>query len=145
MKRQSQQGNCLFRFIMHKILFSVLMNVICIFCLFGQNKHSTETLYPSYKGLIMAGYQGWFRAEGDGSSATHYAFGNSTQSSIDVWPDISEYEKTYNTPFKLKNGQTAKFFSSLDKSTVDLHFKWMQQYGVDGVFMQRFFNVTKLS
>ena len=24
-------------------------------------KHSQETSYPSYKGLIMAGYQGWFR------------------------------------------------------------------------------------
>ncbi|HZW69500.1 MAG TPA: hypothetical protein VFF57_01445 [Hanamia sp.] len=55
----------------------------------------------------------------------------------------SEYEKTYATPFKLKNGQTVKFFSSYDKSTIDLHFKWMQQYGIDGVFMQRFFDVTK--
>src|SRR5450432_2291590 len=109
----------------------------------AQTKHSAETLYPSYKGLIMAGYQGWFRAKGDGSSASHYAFGNPQQSSIDVWPDVSEYEKTYATPFKFKNGQTAKFFSSYDKSTIDLHFKWMQQYGIDGVFMQRFFNVTQ--
>ena len=109
----------------------------------AQTKHSAETLYPSYKGLIMAGYQGWFRAKGDGSSATHYAFGNPQQSSIDVWPDVSEYEKTHATPFKLKNGETAKFFSSYDKSTIDLHFKWMQQYGIDGVFMQRFFDVTK--
>lgn len=29
-------------------------------------------------------------------------------------------------------------FSSYDESTVDLHFKWMKQYGLDGVFMQRF-------
>ncbi|RYD84864.1 MAG: xylosidase, partial [Sphingobacteriales bacterium] len=45
--------------------------------------------------------------------------------------------------FKLSNGQPAKFFSSHDKSTVDLHFKWMQQYGIDGVFMQRFFGNAK--
>ncbi|WP_202909247.1 glycoside hydrolase family 71/99-like protein [Chitinophaga rupis] len=91
----------------------------------------------------MAGYQGWFRAAGDGSAARRYAYGSEERSGIDAWPDVSEYEKTYETPFVLKDGSKARFFSSLDKSTVDLHFKWMQQYGVDGVFMQRFFNVTR--
>ncbi|MDB5127349.1 MAG: xylosidase, partial [Mucilaginibacter sp.] len=80
----------------------------------------------------MAGYQGWFRAAGDGTGTTRFAYGNEDRSGIDMWPDVSEYEKTYETPFKLQNGQTAKFFSSADKSTIDLHFKWMQQYGVDG-------------
>ncbi|AYL99258.1 xylosidase [Mucilaginibacter celer] len=106
----------------------------------AQTKHAKTTLFPSYKGLIMAGYQGWFRAEGDGSGANHFAYGNEQRSGIDMWPDVSEYAKTYPTPFKLADGQPAKFFSSVDKSTADLHFKWMQQYGVDGVFMQRFFN-----
>ena len=91
----------------------------------------------------MAGYQGWFRAAGDGSAARRYAYGSEERSGIDAWPDVSEYEKTYETPFVLKDGSKARFFSSLDKSTVGLHFKWMQQYGVDGVFMQRFFNVTR--
>jgi hypothetical protein len=110
---------------------------------YGQNKHSKTTLYPNYKGLIMAGYQGWFRAAGDGSNSKNFAYGDESQSRIDMWPDVAEYEKTYDTPFKLANGQPAKFFSSNDKSTVDLHFKWMQQYGVDGVFVQRFFGNTK--
>jgi hypothetical protein len=122
-----------------KITFSGILLLFAAIA-FGQNKHSTETLYPTYKGLIMAGYQGWFRAEGDGSQSTRYVYGNENHSGIDVWPDVSEYEKTYPTPFKLPNGDQARFFSSVDKSTVDLHFKWMQQYGVDGVFMQRFFN-----
>lgn len=109
----------------------------------GQIKHSEQTLYPNYKGLIMAGYQGWFRAAGDGSGANHFAYGDEKRSGIDMWPDISEYEKTYPTPWKLANGETARFFSSYDKSTIDLHFKWMQDYGVDGVFMQRFFGNAK--
>jgi hypothetical protein len=109
----------------------------------GQPRHNQATMYPTYHGLIMAGYQGWFRAEGDGSGASHFAYGNPEHSGIDAWPDISEYAKTYETPFLLAGGAHARFFSSVDASTVDLHFKWMQQYGVDGVFMQRFFGSTK--
>ena len=103
----------------------------------GQNKHSTHTLYPSYTGLIMAGYQGWFRVD-DGQ-----IFPDETRVRIDMWPDVSEYEKTYPTGLKLADGSTARFFNSADKSTIDLHFKWMKDYGVDGVFMQRFFGRTR--
>ena len=106
-------------------------------------RHSPTTLYPTYNGLVMAGYQGWFRAAGDGSSAGRYAYGDPDHSGIDLWPDVSEYEKTYETPFTLADGKRARFFSSLDQSTTDLHFKWMQQYGIDGVFMQRFFGETR--
>ncbi|MBO9154526.1 glycoside hydrolase family 71/99-like protein [Chitinophaga sp. GCM10012297] len=106
----------------------------------GQRKHSKQTSYPAYNGLIMAGYQGWFRAEGDGTNARRFAYGNEERSGIDLWPDVSEYAKTYATPWKLANGENARFFSSYDKSTVDLHFKWMEEYNVDGVFMQRFFS-----
>jgi hypothetical protein len=102
------------------------------------NKHSANTKYPSYKGLIMAGYQGWFRPSKDGSM-----YPDEKQVRIDMWPDVSEYEKTYPTGLKLADGSTAKFFSSNDKSTVDLHFKWMKQYGLDGVFMQRFFSAAR--
>ena len=105
----------------------------------AQRKHSKQTSYPAYSGLIMAGYQGWFRAEGDGSNARRFAYGNEERSGIDMWPDVSEYARTYATPWKLANGENARFFSSYDKSTVDLHFKWMEEYNVDGVFMQRFF------
>jgi len=110
------------------------------FAAVAQTKHSDQTAYPSYKGLVMAGYQGWFRAEGDGSGAKGYSYGNEDRTGIDMWPDVSEYKKTYPTPFKLPNGAPARFFSSYDQSTVDLHFKWMHDYGVDGVFMQRFFS-----
>lgn len=114
----------------------------------AQSKHGKTTKYPSYKGLVMAGYQGWFRAEGDGSGSGwgHYGkagkfdFENNT---IDFWPDVSDYEKTYKTGFISPNGKPAEVFSSADKSTTELHFKWMKEYGVDGVFMQRFFGVAR--
>ncbi len=111
---------------------------------YGQTKHAEETLYPSYKGLVMAGYQGWFRAPQDGTNQGygHYGIGkkfDEQNCTIDAWPDVSEYEKTYETPFILADGTKARVFSSVDKSTTDLHFKWMKEYGLDGVFMQRFF------
>ncbi|RAJ02402.1 hypothetical protein LX64_03415 [Chitinophaga skermanii] len=121
---------------------TVFLCCICLMAvsLYGQNKHHPNSQYTSYKGLVMAGYQGWFRAEGDGSGAQHFAYGNYQKSGIDMWPDVKEYEKTYSTPFVLPNGEKARFFSSHDASSIDLHFKWMKEYSVDGVFMQRFFD-----
>jgi len=99
---------------------------------------TTDVLFPSYKGLIMAGYQGWFRAEGDGT-------GGKWNMRIDMWPDVSEYEKTYDSDVEYADGSKARVFSSVDSSTTFLHFKWMKEYGLDGVFMQRFFGVTRSS
>ncbi|WP_197492165.1 glycoside hydrolase family 71/99-like protein [Arachidicoccus ginsenosidimutans] len=117
----------------------ITANILC-----AQSKHAKTTLYPTYEGLVMAGYQGWFRTPGDGSGSKRFSYFSDTNTvGVDLWPDVSEYQKTYPTPFKFSDGSTAKLFSSYDKSTVDLHFKWMQQYGIDGVFMQRFFGTTK--
>src|ERR1700761_7341620 len=127
-----------------KTKIALLACLLCAlnFC-YAQSKHSKTTLYPTYKGLIMAGYQGWFRAEGDGSGSKRFAYGNEQKSGMDMWPDVTEYAKTYPTSFTLKNGEKARVFSSYDKSSVDLNFKWMQQYGVDGVFVQRFFGTVR--
>jgi len=115
----------------------------------GQSQEKEKTiLYPSYKGLIMAGYQGWFRADGDDANRGWGHFGrgdkfDAEHNTIDIWPDVSDYKKTYPTSFTYPDGTAARVFSSLDKSTTDLHFKWMKEYGVDGVFMQRFYGVTR--
>lgn len=109
----------------------------------------TGCLYTSYEGLVMAGYQGWFNAEGDGANRgwNHYCTPDKKfepgHSTIDFWPDMSEYEKMYETKFKFKDGSPAYVFSPYDYSTVDLHFKWMKDYGLDGVFLQRFLTTTK--
>lgn len=104
--------------------------------------------YNSYKGLVMAGYQGWFSAEGDGEGRGFHHYGRKKEGfrpgacTIDLWPDVSEYKKTYPTPFTMPDGTAARVFSPADRSTVDVHFRWMRDYGLDGVFMQRF--VTNL-
>ncbi len=115
--------------------------IVCLLVAFytkAQTIHSKVTNYPNYKGLVMAGYQGWFREPKEG-----IMYPDENKIRIDIWPDVSEYSKTYPTGLKLANGKTAQFFSSDDQSTVDLHFKWMKQYGVDGVFMQRFYTGTE--
>ncbi len=101
----------------------------------------------TYKGLVMAGYQGWFNAEGDGAVRgwNHYKKNQLFEPGnckIDFWPEMTEYEKQYPSPFYYADGRQAALFSSFDESTVDLHFKWMKEYGIDGVFVQRF--VTNL-
>jgi hypothetical protein len=123
---------------MRKILLLALILLILSAALQAKNKHSNITKFPAYKGLVMAGYQGWFRAPKEG-----IMYPDENKVRIDMWPEVAEYEKTYPTGLKLADGTTARFFSSDDKSTVDLHFKWMKQYGVDGVFMQRFFNAAR--
>ncbi|MFH7018672.1 xylosidase [Flavobacterium sp. FlaQc-47] len=108
-------------------------------------KFTKHTLSP---GLIMAGYQGWFNTADDGAERgwRHLAKEGKFapgHSSVDLWPDMSEYTKQYNTDFRYQDGSVATMFSSYDQSTVELHFKWMKDYKIDGVFMQRFVNEIK--
>jgi len=117
---------------------ATLLLISPVFCASAQGHK-----YESYKGLVMAGYQGWFNAPDDGANRGwyHYKCGNTFapgSCTIDFWPEVSEYPKLYPTDFKFDDGSTAHVFSSYDDSTVDTHFRWMKEYGLDGVFMQRF-------
>jgi hypothetical protein len=120
-----------------RLLFTTVFILALCIGASAQNKHSKDTSYPTYKGLVMAGYQGWF-IQKDGKMYT-----DASQVRFDMWPEMKEYKQSYPTGFKYPDGTTATFFSATDKSTIDLHFKWMKQYGIDGAFMQRFFNYTR--
>jgi hypothetical protein len=96
-------------------------------------------------GKVVCGYQGWFTAPGDGSGRgwRHYPAGGQFKPGscgIDLWPDVSELgdDEKYPTPFRHADGQVAHVFSSRNRKTVLRHFRWMKEYGIDGVFVQRF-------
>ncbi|MGI5239642.1 lectin [Dactylosporangium sp. CA-139066] len=98
-------------------------------------------------GKITVGYQGWFACPGDGAPINQWWHWSSnggqppspSNTTIVSWPDMREFTKKYTTAYaNLGNGQPAQLFSSYDQQTVDTHFKWMQQYGVDTAALQRF-------
>ena len=96
---------------------------------------------------VLCGYQGWFRCPGDpvnqgwihwGRNRARLAPNNLT---VEMWPDLTGFEpdEKYPAPgFTYPDGQPAHLFSSVNPRTVLRHFQWMQQYGIDGVFLQRF-------
>ena len=123
----------------------------------GVTPHVDGEEYDTYQGLVMAGYQGWQSCPGDGSLCGqregidnwgHYvsttvspfrlergALGNG----FNFWPDCSEYDNKYALPgFSYPGGGQAYVYSAYDEQTVMTHFRWMKEYGIDGVFSQRF-------
>jgi sugar phosphate isomerase/epimerase len=96
-------------------------------------------------GRVLCGYQGWFRAEGDGSNNgwKHYAVRGKFEpghSHIEMWPDVSELapDERFAAPFRHADGRVAEVFSSVKEPTIRRHFRWMKEHGIDGVFLQRF-------
>lgn len=98
-------------------------------------------------GKVLCGYQGWFRCPGDPADSgwRHWSrHGNRISPSsltVEMWPEMSEYAEDEQFPasgFTYADGSPARLFSSAHPATVDRHFQWMQQYGIDGAFLQRF-------
>jgi hypothetical protein len=79
--------------------------------------------------LFIAGHSGWL----------HWFDGE--RPTLDVWPDVSSYSPSELYPahdLKLKTGEQAFLYSSRHPKTVQRHFHWMAENGVDGAFLQRF-------
>ncbi|MGE5448305.1 MAG: glycoside hydrolase family 71/99-like protein [Bacteroidales bacterium] len=112
----------------------------------------------SLRGKVICGYQGWFNCYGDGSPVNawrHWSPGSlrtpdkkpaKGSLTFEAWPDVSECprECLYPTAFaQLGNGKPSLLFSSVYQKVTDLHFSWMQHYGIDGIALQRFLGETK--
>ena len=100
------------------------------------------------KNKVLCGYQGWFGTT-PGSPAGYDWRHWSTNSNnapgpgtaqFDLFPDLSEYPPDALSPTALKyaNGDAVGLYATSRPGVVDLHAKWMQQYGLDGVLVQRF-------
>ena len=96
---------------------------------------------------LMFGYQGWFACPDDGSPLggwEHWFHRGDTASAaslrVDMWPDVSELspDERCDTPLTLPDGRRAQVYSAYNPKTVDRHFKWMEDYELAGVFLQRF-------
>ncbi|MDR3632564.1 MAG: glycoside hydrolase family 71/99-like protein [Isosphaeraceae bacterium] len=101
------------------------------------------------RGKVICGYQGWFRCPGDDTEQgwVHWSRDSSRITpktlTVEMWPDMTEYtqgEKFPAAEFRSADGRPAYLFSSAHPRTVERHFEWMRDYGIDGVLVQRFTN-----
>jgi hypothetical protein len=102
-----------------------------------------EVVDTQMTGKSLFGYQGWFGCPGDGSTTNqwqHWLQGNAGFQ-VDMWPDLSEFgpSELFQPPgITMPDGSPATVFSAFSPATVMHHFKWMHDYGLDGVLLQRF-------
>lgn len=116
---------------------------------------SREDVDPSsLDGKVLCGYQGWFNTPGDGTKFGFTHWGQRLERSgvqdggrftVDMWPDVSEYDAAdlVEVPgLLMKDGSPARLYSGFRKGPTDVHFRWMREYGIDGVFLSRFVGET---
>jgi hypothetical protein len=127
---------------LEKLPICILLAAIC-HCITGFGASGPGDVV----GKVSVGYQGWFACAGDGSPQNKWVHWANTweiipspsNNHVAAWPDMREYTKTYQTGFaNLGNGQPATLFSSWDQHTVDTHVRWMKEYGIDTIALQRF-------
>lgn len=105
-------------------------------------------------GKVMFGYQGWFSSPGDGTTLGdryhHWGDlgpgeGKQSNLSIEMWFDDREFDpdELYPTGYRYPDGREARSFSSGNKKTVLRHMKWLRDYDLDGVFLQRFMSEAR--
>jgi len=97
---------------------------------------------------VMVGYQGWFRTPNDVAGNTSWAhWFNSTpsqaQEAFDSWPDLSQFTAEELAPvpgFQYPDGSQAMLYSGQNARSVLRHFQWMENEGIDGVWLSQFEN-----
>lgn len=103
------------------------------------NKVDNSTL----DGKVMFGYQGWFNHPDDGAGLGWIHWGDLYEPiklSCDLFPDMREFgaDEKYDSHFTFRDGSMAPVFSSFNENTTVRHMKWVRDYNLDGVFIQRF-------
>ena len=103
------------------------------------------------EGKVLCGYQSWFNTPDDGTKFGFSHWGEGLERGdgghfvVDMWPDVSEYDPAdlREVPgLKMPDGSPAKLYSGFRRGPTLVHFKWMRQYGIDGIFLSRFVGET---
>src|ERR1041384_4648342 len=108
--------------------------------------HAANNVDPStLEGKVLFGYQGWFNCPGDGSprptwSSWARGIPSADTLPIDLSPDLRELDadERCEVPGMTIGGKPAYVYSAWNHKTVLRHFRWMKEYGLDGVLFQRF-------
>ena len=99
----------------------------------------------------VVGYQAWFKtSESKTGGWDHWSagaapkagYGNQT---FDVYPDVSDFpeEILYPTDYAdLLSGKPALLYDGTSEEAIDTQVRWMQDYGIDGFAVSRFFTGT---
>lgn len=97
-------------------------------------------------GRCFAGYQLWFGSVGRwGHWSPNGEIPSDTNYRTEMFPDCAEYppEALSDTAFSpYPDGSPVRLFASHSPATIDTHFRWMKEYGIDGVGVQRFYDGT---
>ena len=125
-----------------------ILTILCFCCALRTFAAEPATIdATTLQRKVLCGYQGWFRCAGDDSGQGWRHWSRNARRltaetlTFEMWPDLSEFtaEEKFPVPgFTYPDGKQAELFSSVHARTVQRHFEWMQQCGIDGVFLQRF-------
>lgn len=110
-----------------------------------------QPVSPNFVDQVFAGYQGWFSADGDGAWGgwDHWSGGGTPAPNnvrFEIYPDTREYSQNDLFATNLGNlgdGRPAKLFSSSREGVIATHFRWVAEYGIDGLALQRFLTMIE--
>src|SRR4051794_27398626 len=114
----------------------------CFVLLLAAGRAADVVDSSTLEGKVLFGYQGWFKCPDDGSpekSWSHWARGVPAAGTltIDMYPDLSELDPDERCAAAglTIGGRQAFFYSAWNRKTVMRHFRWMRDYGLDGVLV----------
>src|SRR6478609_5846190 len=130
------------------VVLATAVGLFTLPCAVGDEKAPEPAIdATTLRHKVVCGYQGWFRCPGDPAGSGWRHWGRDPKKltpatlTVEMWPDLSDFpaEETYPAPgFTHPDGTRARLYSSADAKTVERHFNWMREYGIDGAFVQRF-------
>jgi hypothetical protein len=120
--------------------FRILLALLCAPPCVAQTVDATTLDHK-----VLLGYQGWFDCPSENlpkNTWSHWSRRGLTPDDItvDMYPDLSEFDRSdlCALPGFTIAGKQAYLYSAWSPKIVDRHFRWMKDYGLDGVLVQRF-------